>query len=520
MNVMAAIYGRVSTDRQSELSIEAQIEACERYCEQQGWTVYDHYADFGISGTSALKRPALQRLIEDAEQKCFQIVVAHKVDRAFRNVRDYENVKHHLEEHDVVMAFVESGINDGVQGEFLNSMMALMAQQYSQNLSREVRKTMRKNVEQGNFLGGVCPIGFKIVNKKYEIDYETAPMVKEIFAMYASGKYSMRQLADHLNLSGYQTRRGKTFNVSSIHGILRNEKYRGVYVHNQNQYNKYGKRKGKKSVNPQDVIRIDNMLPRIIDESTWRRVALKMDQNKKKVGKTRAKRVYLLTGKIFCEECGSAMCGQPSRNTRGYETVYYACSGRKKHNGCKNKSIRQDWIEPQVVEAVKKMCEKFDCQEMANVANQRIKEIMSEQNQEIRRWEKILAGLKTQASNLTDSLAKMGYSRTVEERLLQVEREIAEAEDWLERITPRTVPEYHAKIVKKALDAVIEQMSGDDTELQKKAIQSVVDEIIVSKENVLIKIKAELGESGLSRPQKVGDSMAEGGGVDTSKGFL
>ena len=151
---------------------------------------------------------------------------------------------------------------------------------------------------------------------------------------------------------------------------------------------------------------------------------------------------------------------------------------------------------------------------MANVANQRIKEIMSEQNQEIRRWEKILAGLKTQASNLTDSLAKMGYSRTVEERLLQVEREIAEAEDWLERITPRTVPEYHAKIVKKALDAVIEQMSGDDTELQKKAIQSVVDEIIVSKENVLIKIKAELGESGLSRPQKVGDSMVAEAGFE------
>jgi site-specific DNA recombinase len=97
MQLKAAIYGRVSTDRQSELSIEAQIEACERYCEQQGWDVYDHYCDFGLSATSADKRPALQRMIRDAKAQCFNVVVAHKVDRAFRNMRDYENIKYELQ---------------------------------------------------------------------------------------------------------------------------------------------------------------------------------------------------------------------------------------------------------------------------------------------------------------------------------------------------------------------------------------------------------------------------------------
>lgn len=511
MTPRAAIYGRVSTDRQSELSIEAQIEACERFCEAQGWSVYEVYADFGISGTSADKRPALQRMIQDASDEQFSVVVAHKVDRAFRNMRDYENVKYELEQSGIMMAFVESGLNDDIQGEFLNGLMALMAQQYSMNLSREVRKTMRKNVEAGNFLGGVPPFGFEIIDKRYTVHPELGPVAQQIFRRYATGEWSMRDLADDLNLRGFKTTRNGPFSVSTIHGILKNEKYNGIYIHNMNQYNRYGKRKGKKAYDPEDVIRVDGAIPKLVDDLTWQKVRGRMEANKSdkpgKATKTRAKRVYLLTGLIECQECGEPMHGQPSRNSKGYETVYYACSGRKKKNGCTMRPILKDWVEEHVIEAVLELIGKLDAEMITERCNAIVKALLQDQAQEITRQRTILADFQKREKNLMETLEKGGFNRGIRNRLDKIQERIKETKERLDAITPRIVPNYNVEDVARGLVWVQEELQQADPKRMKEAVQSVVYAVVVGDSEVTVTIKAGLGQAGSLRPPNVGGKL-------------
>ena|GEM_PF-3363320 len=519
MQLKAAIYGRVSTDRQSELSIEAQIEACERYCEQQGWDIYDHYCDFGLSATSADKRPALQRMIRDAKAQCFNVVVAHKVDRAFRNMRDYENVKYELQKHDVFMAFTDSGPVEGVQGEFFTGLMALMAQQYSMNLSREVKKTMRKNVEQGNFLGGLPPLGYKIVDRKYTVDPETAPIVQEIFRQYAKGQ-SMREVADYLNSKGYRTSRGGPYQVTTLHGILKNEKYIGIYVHNRNQYNRFGKRKGKKSNDDTEVIRVEGMIPAIIDIKTWKEVQARMEKNRTLGrGKSRNKRMYLLSGLISCGECGSAYAGQPTKNSRGYETVYYTCGGRKRKNGCTNKPIKRDWIEEKVIDSVALMCQALDAEKLKEDANKIIREMKRNQDQERERHEALLAQKRREETNIVGSIARMGGNKALEERLLETQKEIENLEDYLERLAPRTIPEYKADAIAEAMQHVLNDLRTGPPEARKKALQSVVEGVEVFKDRVVVKIKAGLDETSFFRSGVADHLVAEAGFEPATSGL-
>lgn len=504
----AAIYGRVSTDRQSELSIEAQFDFCNSFCKQNHWEVYDYYTDFGMSGTSAEKRPSLMRLLADARQGLFDVVVAHKVDRAFRNTRDYENVKYELEKCSVCMAFVETGINDGIQGDFINGLMALMAAQYSRNLSREVKKTIQKNVEAGNFLGGLPPLGYKIVNKKYVIDEKTAPLVREIFRMYASGEASMRQLADYLNARGLVTQKGRPFQVTSMHGILNNEKYMGIYVHNANEYNRFGKRKGKKANDPGKVIRKPGLIPSIVDVETFEKVKKIMESNKKQnSGRHHAKRVYLLSGLIKCGHCGASYVGQSSRNQKGYETLYYTCGGKKRKNGCTANAVRKDWIEEEALKCIVKMCSQLNLRELTEKVNARVKDLMKEQNKEIAAHEKLLAKLKKEEANLIDAISQMGFNRSVHERLLSVQDDVRTEADIIERIKPKLIPVFNEEVISSAFRAVIRDIKTGDPTTSRKAMQSVVESVEVFDDRVIIKIKAGLSESGFARHSQVVPGM-------------
>ena len=511
----AVIYGRISTDRQSELSIEAQIDYCESYCQRNGWPVVCHYTDFGLSGTNAKKRPGLMQMLDDAKAGLFEVVVAHKVDRAFRNTRDYENVKYALEQSGVVMAFVETGLNDGGQGDFVNGLMALMAAQYSRNLSREVRKTIKKNVEAGNFLGGLPPMGYKIIDKKYELDEKTAPLVLYIFKSYASGEYSMKQLANELNSKGHRTSRGNKFTVSTIRGMLINEKYRGIYVHNLNQYRDCGRNVGKRENKQSEVLRLEGAIPRIISDELWEAVRNRMESNKRgqgrKNGDKKSKRFYMLSGLTKCKECGAGYVGQTSVNGKGYVTRYYACNGRKRKGDCPNKPINADWLENEVLKCVAKLCDEMDLEKLTRDVNNAIKELLQDQKQEIERQEALIKGLRREESNLVDAIAKIGINPALSGRLAVVQDDIKEAEQRLDAINPKIIPILDVKTVSKMFRLTIEDLRHGTEEEKRRAIRSVVQSVEISKDEVVVKIKAGLGRTGLNRDKVADNVVAEGG---------
>src|SRR5690606_14726672 len=135
---------------------------------------------------------------------------------------------------------------------------------------------------------------------------QEAQAVRLIFEMYASGKgYSDIMYA--LNKEGYRTQTGRPFGKNSIHDILKNEKYQGVYIFNRSASKINGKSNHHKSKNEDEIIKIVGGKPRIISDEIWEAMQKRMEKNKK--GANSAKEIYHLSGLTDCDKCGDAMTG-------------------------------------------------------------------------------------------------------------------------------------------------------------------------------------------------------------------
>ena len=167
-------------------------------------------------------------------------------------------------------------------GKMFRTMVMAYDQYYSDELSQKVSRGHKVNAEKGFSNGGTTPLGYKIVNKKYVMDEETAPIVQEIFIKYADG-WSITQICDSLNERQLKSSTGAAFNKSSLHTLLKNRKYLGIYMY-----------KGQE---------IPGGMPRIIEDGLFEKVQEKMRLNKKAPGRARAKAEYLLTTKLFCGYC-------------------------------------------------------------------------------------------------------------------------------------------------------------------------------------------------------------------------
>ena len=121
---------------------------------------------------------------------------------------------------------------DDASGRFFRNIMMSYAQYYSDELSTKIRRGMDYNAEKCLYNGGGVPLGYQIgKDKRFEINPNTAPIVKSIFEMYANGK-TVTEITDILNAQGIKTSKGAKFNKNSLHTMLKNRRYLGFYIHN------------------------------------------------------------------------------------------------------------------------------------------------------------------------------------------------------------------------------------------------------------------------------------------------
>ena len=167
-------------------------------------------------------------------------------------------------------------------------------------------------------------------DKRFILDPDTAPTVKLIFDMYASGS-TIIEIVNHLNGLGLRNRRGKPFSKNSLYSVLTNEKYTGVYIY-------------------QDK-RIEGGMPRIVDDETFWKVQDLMKVNKRAPAHKWSKSDYILTDKLFCGKCGSSMIGETGTGKTGAKYNYYTCSKKKRFRECDKKNVRQELVEQAVLNA-------------------------------------------------------------------------------------------------------------------------------------------------------------------------
>ncbi len=351
------MYARYSSDNQRDESVEAQIRAMTKYCQDNEIAIVGEYIDRARSATTD-DRPEFQKMIADSKQGTFNIVLVHKSDRFSRNRRDSLNYKSILKCNNVTVVSVLENFDDSPESVIMESLIEGMAEYYSKNLAREVMKGLNENALKCKSNGGRPSFGFK-VNKEtqtYEIVEEEARAVRFMFESISQGK-SYDYIIKELDRQGFRTRDGNPFGKNLIHEMLKNEKYRGVYIYNRRaSKDAMGRYNSRASKFDDEIVRIEGGMPRIIDDELWNNV------NKLIVSRRRLKdyggrkiRAYLLTGKIFCGNCGSTYCGSTryaGKNHARYSS--YSCSKKSNHSGldCKTKEIRMEYIEDYVLREI------------------------------------------------------------------------------------------------------------------------------------------------------------------------
>lgn len=186
-------YGRVSTEHEAQLSaLENQMQWYDDVANRNpNWYVIKKYIDEGITGTQAKKRPEFLRMIQDAKQKKFDLIVTREVCRFARNTVDTLVVTRELKEYGIEVYFVEDNIwtMDG-DGELRLTIMATLAQEESRKISERVRAGQKISKDKGVLYGSGNILGYDRDKAKgtYVIDEEQAETVRMIYDMYSAGK--------------------------------------------------------------------------------------------------------------------------------------------------------------------------------------------------------------------------------------------------------------------------------------------------------------------------------------------
>ena len=312
------------------------------------------YADEAYSATTD-KRPQFQQMITDSENKEFDVVLVHKLDRFARNRYDSIMYKQKLRKNGIRLYSVLERIDNSPESILLEGMIESINEFYSANLARESMKGLMENALKCLYNGGCTGLGYDVDETQHiVINEEEAKVVAAIFSLYLCG-YSCKNIADMLNAEGHKTKVGNSFTPYSVYGILNNEKYTGVYIFNRAEAKGYDrKRNSHRSKPPDEIIRIEGGIPAIISKEVWE--AVKKRQSMRNSRPNNAKTMYLLSKKMICGACGSIMQGTIRYRKRYKPFNVYVC--RSRSSECDNlKEIDRDSLESFVIKTVLENCD-------------------------------------------------------------------------------------------------------------------------------------------------------------------
>ena len=230
----AIAIARVSSKEQAEgYSIDAQKKPIVEYCKRKEIEIVQTF-EFWESAGIKKDRKHFQAAIKYLLENDLRIICVEKTDRLYRNFRDYVTIENLVEQQGIAIHLVKEGEvfdkSSNSHAKVVHGFKVLMAKAYLDNLSEEVKKGLAQKAEKGH-LPTVAPFGYKNnpETRLIEIDKTTAPIIRRIFNMYDSGRYSVKEIAMCLNDYGYKTRFGGPFHHSTVHRILKNPVHYGDF---------------------------------------------------------------------------------------------------------------------------------------------------------------------------------------------------------------------------------------------------------------------------------------------------
>lgn len=302
---IAAAYIRVSTEDQTEFSPAAQLRELQDYAAAHCLVLDQRYvyADEGISGRKAEKRPAFMQMISDAKRQDhpFEVILVHKFDRFARSREDSIVYKSMLKRVGVEVISIKEPLADGAYSGVMESIYESFAEAYSINLGTEVRKGMTEKALRGE-PQTAPPFGYRIENKKFYPHDVEAPIVRQIFERFSSGE-ALFSIARWLNSQGITTHRGSHFENRTVEYILRNPVYIGMLRWNP-------KRRSRRNYTDPDIITAQAKHEPIIDRALWEQVQTRMAYVKscwRYHGRPNYERKHWLCGIVRCSACDATL---------------------------------------------------------------------------------------------------------------------------------------------------------------------------------------------------------------------
>lgn len=302
-------YARVSTDKYEQLnSLDNQVGHFEDLIKSNSnWIFVDGYIDEGISGSSTEKRDSFNRMIKDAKNKKFDLILTKEVSRFARDTLDSIKNTRELLADGIGVFFLSDNINTLLaDSELRLTIMASLAQDEIRKLSERVKFGYQRSIKNGRVLGNNDIWGYDKKDGKLVINEEEAKMVKRIFELYVSGKYGFHTIAKMLYNEGYKNRNGNILAYSTISYIIRNPKYKGYYCGNKTTVVDYKLKTIVKKDEEDWVMYKDNeAVPPIVSEEIWDLAQKIYNKRKDKVNDIDKKvyqNRYPFSAKIKCAE--------------------------------------------------------------------------------------------------------------------------------------------------------------------------------------------------------------------------
>ena len=345
MNLRVVYYGRVSTDKEEQLnSLENQKNYfIEMINNNKNWINVGGYIDEGISGTQVNKREEFLRMIEDAKENKFDLIVTKEVSRFARNTIDSIKYTEELLSYGVVVLFISDNINTIYpDSEFRLTIMASMAQDEVRKLSERVKFGIKRSIKDGK-LGGSSLYGYNKNNCTLTINKEESIIVKKIFNMYISG-FTLIEISNILTKEKIYTRHNNIFSEPTLRKMIKNPRYKGYYTANLSTVEDY--KTHKKRINPKEewIIYKDDKIPVIINEKIWNKANKIL--NEKKINK---KSKY--TNKIYCNIDNDKYIKSRNNNPVWVCNKYL----RKGLKACSNKKVKEKDIDKLVINKLKEI---------------------------------------------------------------------------------------------------------------------------------------------------------------------
>lgn len=331
LNLRVTFYARVSSDSDEQAtSVVNQVDYfCHLIRSNPNWLFVDGYVDEGISGKSVNKREAFLKMIEDAQNDQFDLILTKSVSRFARNTLDSIHYTEELLKYSVGVYFLNDNINTFLpDSEFRLTLMASIAQDDLRKLSENVKFGLKQSIKRGVVLGSNNIYGYIKDKGRLKIVEKEATIVKKMFTLYDSYS-SLKKTSIQLEKLGYLNRKGKPFDTTTIRRILMNPKYKGYYCGNKTTVLDYKSGITKQITKDKWVIYKDNKkIPPIVSEELWDRVnneLAKKQNHYHSKERINTKGNYAYSGKLICKEHKIAYTRSGRKTNRQNDYRYWSC---------------------------------------------------------------------------------------------------------------------------------------------------------------------------------------------------